>query len=70
MIRVIGLSDSMYERILHYNNSIVKNADNKIHMIEFIPSCNLEFTCGQIIITCADNWISFLTCDYWRIEIE
>ena len=70
MIRVIGPSDSMYERILHYNSVIVKDNDDKMNMIEFIPSCSLEFTNGQIIITCSDNWISFLTCDYWRIEIE
>lgn len=69
MIRILGLSDQMYEKILHYNRAIVKENDEKLNMIEFIPSCTLELRDGQIIIECSDNYISLLFCDYWRIEI-
>lgn len=70
MIRILGISDQMYEKILHYNREIVRENDDKLNMIEFIPSCTLELREGQIIIEYSDNYISLLFCDYWRIEIE
>lgn len=70
MIRVIGLSDIIYHDILNHNHEVVRNNDDKMNMIEFIPECQLSLTHAQIIIECSDNYINFLCCDYWRIEIE
>lgn len=70
MIRVIGLNDSVYDSILEHNRVIVRNCDDKLNMIEFIPQCTLDFQNGMISIECSDNIVTFLSCDYWRIEIE
>lgn len=71
MIRVIGLNDTVYENILNHNNSIVRNwSDKGMNYIEFIPACSLNFEEGKITIECSDNCVTFLCCDYWRIEIE
>lgn len=70
MIRVIGLNEGVYNSIIELNHHVVKNWDSNMKMIEFIPECSLKMESGQIIIECGDNYINFLLCDYWRIEIE
>ena len=70
MIRVIGLNGEVYERVLEDKRIIVKNCDDTTNMIEFIPQCALDFQNGMITIECGENSITFLSCDYWRIEIE
>lgn len=70
MIRVIGLSKDVYESVLEHNRVIVRNCDDKSNMIEFIPQCALDFQNGMITIECSDNIVTFLCCDFWRIEIE
>lgn len=70
MIRVIGLSKYVYGSILEHNSHIVRNCDDKINMIEFIPQCALDFQNGMITIEHSDSCVAFLCCDFWRIEIE
>ena len=70
MIRVIGLNEGVYDSIIEHNNHIVRHCDGNMNMIEFIPECSLKMESGQIIIECSDNYVNFLLCDYWRIEIE
>lgn len=70
MIRVIGLNGSVYESIKEHNLVIVRNYEDNMRMIEFIPQCNIGMVNGQITIECSDNIVTFLSCDFWRIEIE
>lgn len=70
MIRVIGLNETVYEGILNHNYNIVKSYEDNMKMIEFIPECALNLEQGMITIQKVDNIVTFLVCDYWRIEIE
>ena len=70
MIRVIGINKSVYQSILNHNSNIVRRDYFEVFTIEFIPECTLELSNGGIEISCGDNIVHFLMCDFWRIEIE
>ena len=71
MIRVIGLDDMIFDHIVNHNSNIIRNYREKgLNCIEFIPSCSINYQNGMVTIECSDNIVTFLCCDYWRIEIE
>ena len=70
MIKIIGLSKSVYAHILSYYDHMIKYCDNSCSMIEFIPQCCLELSHGSVSIDYENDSINILCCDYWRIEIE
>lgn len=70
MIRVIGLNKNVYQSILNHNSNIVKRDYLEVCTIEFIPDCTLELSNGVVEISCGDNIVHFLMCDFFRMEIE
>lgn len=70
MIRIIGLRNEVFEYILHYNSHICRNYNENSHIIELIPSVNIAIYDDHIELSCSDNFVNIMRCDFYRIEIE
>lgn len=70
MIRILGLSKEVFENILHYNSHICRSYNENSNIIEFIPSVEIAIYADHIELSCSDNFINIMRCDFYRIEIE
>lgn len=70
MIRIIGLKKEVIENILHYNSHICRNYNENSNIIEFIPSVEIAIYGDHIELSCSDNYVAIMRCDFYRIEIE
>ena len=70
MIRILGLKSEIIEYILHYNSHICRSYNENSNIIEFIPSVEIATYADHIELSYADNFVSIMRCDFYRIEIE
>lgn len=70
MIRILGLDQKVFEYILHYNSHIVKSYVENLNIIVFIPNVNIAVYADHIELSCSDNFVNIMRCDFYRIEIE
>lgn len=70
MIRIIGLNQKIIENILHYNSHICRSYNENLNIIEFIPSVEVAVYGDHIELSCSDNYVAIMRCDFYRIEIE